>query len=241
MSVMVIIAAEFAIIAAFAHGVADPYAALTALSAANCRTFEAQYGEAAEPVTVAEIAASDTDGSNIEEAARALSHVAYNCVTNNGTDCRTDAERDAFNELARAVLCEQSIANVSGRGFDLLRGWEIPDAPAAPVAPRAVVANDVAAERPAYISRDEAIARIRAALRARTGRVWSVSHDRGTASGWITVHAPPRRRVGEFGYMSDEDRATLAAIFGEHAAGHQGVSIAPDSRGWNVAVCETRA
>jgi len=43
--------------------------------------------------------------------------------------------------------------------------------------------------------RDEAIKRIRAALKRKTGKTWSVTGGRGTSSGWITVQAPPKRRV----------------------------------------------
>lgn len=46
-----------------------------------------------------------------------------------------------------------------------------------------------------YIDRDEAIKRIRAALKRKTGKSWSVSGGRGTAWAWIRVQAPPRRRV----------------------------------------------
>jgi len=46
-----------------------------------------------------------------------------------------------------------------------------------------------------HIDRDEAIKRIRAALKKKTGKSWSVTGDRGTAWGWIKVEAPPRRRV----------------------------------------------
>lgn len=43
--------------------------------------------------------------------------------------------------------------------------------------------------------RDEAIARIRAGLKKRTGRPWSVTGGRGTAWGWIRIGSPPARRV----------------------------------------------
>jgi hypothetical protein len=63
------------------------------------------------------------------------------------------------------------------------------------------------------INRDEAIARIRAGLKKRTGRSWSVKGGRGTAWGWITIGAPPKRLVD--GYrLSDVDRAELAKTLG---------------------------
>jgi hypothetical protein len=85
-----------------------------------------------------------------------------------------------------------------------------------------------------HIGRSEAIARIRAALKRRSGKVWSVTGDRGTAHGWITVHAPPRRRI-EHGYMTADDQAELARLFGLDRPVHmQGLVIAPDSRAWYV-------
>lgn len=73
--------------------------------------------------------------------------------------------------------------------------------------------------------RDEAIRQIRAALRRRSGRAWSVTGGRGTAWGWITITAPPARRV-EYGSMSDTDRAELGELLGlDGRAHHQGVSI----------------
>ena len=46
-----------------------------------------------------------------------------------------------------------------------------------------------------YIDRDDAIKRIRKALKKKTGKSWSVTGGRGTAWGWVTVSAPPLRRV----------------------------------------------
>jgi hypothetical protein len=57
----------------------------------------------------------------------------------------------------------------------------------------------VRAERSQYsvsIDRGEAIKAIRTALKRRTGRTWSVTGGRGTAWGWITIEAPPKRRTG---------------------------------------------
>lgn len=61
--------------------------------------------------------------------------------------------------------------------------------------------------------RDEAIERIRAALKRRAGRSWSVRGGRGTAWSWIEVSAPPARR-NEFGGISAEDANELSRIFG---------------------------
>lgn len=62
------------------------------------------------------------------------------------------------------------------------------------------------------MNRDEAIARIRSGLKKRTGRSWSVKGGRGTAWGWITIGAPPRRMDGY--RMNDVDRADLARAMG---------------------------
>ena len=43
-------------------------------------------------------------------------------------------------------------------------------------------------------TRDTTIAALRAVLKVRTGRAWSVTGGRGTSWGWITVDAPPARR-----------------------------------------------
>lgn len=72
--------------------------------------------------------------------------------------------------------------------------------------------------------RNDVIKCIRTALRKRSGKVWSVSGGRGTAYGWITISAPPARRI-EFGYMSDADRAELAKLLGKDSVHCQGESI----------------
>jgi hypothetical protein len=73
--------------------------------------------------------------------------------------------------------------------------------------------------------RNDAIKLIRAALKRRSGKTWSVTGGRGTAWGWLTITSPPARR-GEFGYMTDTDRAELGKLLGlDGPAHHQGVSI----------------
>ena len=81
------------------------------------------------------------------------------------------------------------------------------------------------------LERDEAIKLIRQSLKRRSGKAWSVKGDRGTAWGWITITAPPRRQV-EFGYMSEDDRAELTQLLGydrPEEVHHQGVSIPASS------------
>jgi hypothetical protein len=74
--------------------------------------------------------------------------------------------------------------------------------------------------------RNETIIRIRKALKARSGKTWSVTGGRGTGWGWITIQAPPARRVD--GYMTEEDWTELGELLGEKVD-DQGVSIPASS------------
>jgi hypothetical protein len=117
-----------------------------------------------------------------------------------------------------------------------------------------------------YVDRNEAIKRIRIALKKRTGKSWSVTGGRGTAWGWITVQAPPKRRVdheqsstwdrtqpdkplfteigpppGENGlYTSLEDCEELAEIFSldKPHIHMQSLSISPDNNEYYVYLAE---
>lgn len=75
--------------------------------------------------------------------------------------------------------------------------------------------------------RNATIAALRAELKRRTGRSWSVTGGRGTAWGWIRISAPPAR-LGDFGTMTADDLATLSAALGKDVH-HQGESV-PASR-----------
>jgi hypothetical protein len=112
------------------------------------------------------------------------------------------------------------------------------------------------------IDRDEAIKRIRQALKQKTGKSWSVTGGRGTSWGWITVQAPPRRRVsvrsipgkenedlyydrveeykaeGENHYTSRAECKELARAFGVDNVHNQGLGIGPDRREAYVAAVE---
>lgn len=91
----------------------------------------------------------------------------------------------------------------------------VPDLVPAPVAPVTVPSME----------RDEAITAIRAALKQRSGKRWSVRGGRGTSWGWITIIAPPARR-GEHDEMTDEDCKELGELFGLDQAAHfQGVTV----------------
>lgn len=63
-----------------------------------------------------------------------------------------------------------------------------------------------------YTSRDTAIKAIRSALKARSGKAWSVRGGTGTAWGWITISAPPKRTVDY--RMSEEDSAEIHKLLG---------------------------
>jgi len=65
------------------------------------------------------------------------------------------------------------------------------------------------------------VATIREHLRRRSGKPWSLSGGRGTAYGWIRIHAPPARRVAPFDYMAEEDRAELGRLLGLTGPVHQ--------------------
>ena len=60
---------------------------------------------------------------------------------------------------------------------------------------------------------EETIGRIRAGMKAATGRAWSVKRGRGTAGAWLDVEAPPKRRVcGRFGEPAGADEAQTFAF-----------------------------
>src|SRR6266568_29894 len=73
-------------------------------------------------------------------------------------------------------------------------------------------------------TRDEAIVEIRAALKRRSGKTWSVTGGRGTSWGWVTIQAPPARR-GRYGETSAEDCAQLAVLLRLEHVHDQGVMV----------------
>jgi hypothetical protein len=104
-------------------------------------------------------------------------------------------------------------------------------------------ANETAATT---IDRDEAIRRIKDGLKRRSGKAWSVRGGRGTAWGWISVDAVPKRRTWHYvpgadgsyadnleaddpskpyGHMGPADRAELAELLGLDGVHYQGHSI----------------
>ncbi len=91
------------------------------------------------------------------------------------------------------------------------------------------------------MTRADAIRRIKAALRTRTGRAWSVTGGRGTAYGWIHVASFEREFDGW--QMTEEHRAILGRIF--HRDGSpvpcQYYSIDPGNQEYAVALAEGAA
>jgi hypothetical protein len=105
------------------------------------------------------------------------------------------------------------------------------------------------------MDRDEAIDRIRKALRERSGKTWSVKGGRGTAWGWIRIASPPakqttrhRLRPGQpdrpenyepydsgqpGGVMTVADREELARLLGLERVHDAGVSI-PNSTDYYI-------
>ena len=84
-------------------------------------------------------------------------------------------------------------------------------------------------------NRDEAITEIKRALKARSGKTWSVTGGRGTAYSWITITVPPSKR-DMYGYMSKADSEELANLLGLDRAVHsQGADIDLDGRDEYVA------
>ena len=103
------------------------------------------------------------------------------------------------------------------------------------------------------MTRNEVISIIKSALQRRSGKPWSVTGGRGTAYGWITIDAPPKRRTlhsvlkpgalttwsGDYaaidtgqpgGSMTTGDRIELGKLLGLTGAVHsQGVNIMPSN------------
>ena len=81
------------------------------------------------------------------------------------------------------------------------------------------------------------IAAIRAALKRRTGHVWSVKGSTGTAWGWITVTTPPAHQKQHGRHqMSDGECIALAKVLGLHSVSRSGWSIPASSAYYRDAV-----
>jgi hypothetical protein len=87
------------------------------------------------------------------------------------------------------------------------------------------------------MTRAETIATIKAALKARSGKTWSVCGGHGTAWGWLRIDVPPARRrcmtpaSGDYGHGSLAERTELGKLLGLAGPAHaQGVQV-PDRGG----------
>lgn len=70
------------------------------------------------------------------------------------------------------------------------------------------------------MERDEAILRIRTALKKRSGKSWSVRGGSGTAWGWITVDVPPAREANRTAELKE-----LAQLMNVDTIHQQGMDI----------------
>jgi hypothetical protein len=75
--------------------------------------------------------------------------------------------------------------------------------------------------------RNVAIQEIKKALKARSGKSWSVRGGRGTAWGWISISALPGR-CNQFGHMTESEREELARLLNLKYVDQAGVSVAAD-------------
>lgn len=68
---------------------------------------------------------------------------------------------------------------------------------------------------PSQTERSETCRVIRAALKRRSGKAWSVTGGRGTVWGWITITAPRSRQLHGTLSMTEDDRAELSRLLGK--------------------------
>ena len=121
--------------------------------------------------------------------------------------------------LAIAVLLKRSPAGIAARLHQLaLTHSPSCVAAVAAVAKSAGVATKSAPvwtvpdQDDASLDRNDTILRVRKALKARSGKEWSVKGGRGTAWGWISISAAPRDLVDH--YMTEAQTAELAKLLG---------------------------
>jgi len=55
------------------------------------------------------------------------------------------------------------------------------------------------------LTRNEVMKRIKAALKRRSGKEWSVRGGKGTAYGWLTIDVLPKRRTWQWVEASEQD------------------------------------
>lgn len=74
----------------------------------------------------------------------------------------------------------------------------------------------------------ETAAKIKTALKARSGKTWSVTVARGSSAGWLTIEATPAHRE-DFGYTPKALRDELALLLRLDSVHQQGVLIPASS------------
>jgi hypothetical protein len=115
----------------------------------------------------------------------------------------------------------------------------------------------------AFAGRNAVIEAVRAALKERTGKAWSVKGGRGTAWGWIQIDTTPKRatchtvkKAGAVsnhpddyerkdtgvpgGVMTDAERAELAGVLGLETVHQQGESVAASTAYYRVIVARAK-
>lgn len=78
------------------------------------------------------------------------------------------------------------------------------------------------------ITRAGAIKAIRAALKRRSGKAWSVTGGRGTAWGWLAIASPPARRT--WSHRLPDGTADLPGNYVEYDSGMPGHNMSPAER-----------
>lgn len=81
------------------------------------------------------------------------------------------------------------------------------------------------------MERNDAILRIRKALKERSGKTWSVRGGTGTAWGWITIDVPPAREANR-----EADLRELAQLMNVDKIHSQGMDIPASTDYWQEAV-----
>lgn len=80
-----------------------------------------------------------------------------------------------------------------------------------------------------FITYDQAATQIRAALKRRSGKAWSVTTSRGTGYGWLRIVSPLARRSQMPFHMTEADRVELRDLLNipDGQCNGQGVSVPP--------------
>jgi len=80
------------------------------------------------------------------------------------------------------------------------------------------------------MDRNETIASIKASLKNRSKKTWSVTGGQGTAWGWIRITAPPSRRTWEYREVYGSRSPTSQAVYESFDTGKPGSGMGPSDR-----------